>query len=137
MCGRLAHEKQGSGHRRAGIGPGCVVRIVRSMRLTAPGGYHFARGIVEPPGHSMKSLRVGVHFGKVSGYDASATLRDSSVHGRAPTAERRLEADGEPLLASQIGNGCPDDRMRRGSHNQANDQSENHRGEKEESKRMQ
>jgi hypothetical protein len=43
----------------AEIGPRRVVRIVRSMWLTAAGGYHFARGIVEHAGHPMISVCVG------------------------------------------------------------------------------
>jgi len=63
MCGRLARENRirtetcvaGPGHIalespgpwKIEIGAWYGIRIVRSMRLTVAGGYHFTRGIVE------------------------------------------------------------------------------------------
>ena len=62
---------------------------------------------------NLTDLKVRVHGDLAvatyrSTYDAmiqrKAVRQNSPVHGRAPTAERRLEADGEPLLSSrQIG----------------------------------
>ena len=61
---------------------------------------------------NLTDLKVRVHGDLAiatysSTYDAmirKAVRQNSPVHGRAPTAERRLEADGEPLFSSrQIG----------------------------------